>query len=67
MELDKHFVFNQVAAVSTWNITHNLDKYPSVSVVDSGNNLVIGDVEYINTNELTLTFNAAFSGKAYLN
>lgn len=64
---DKHFVFNQVAAVSTWNITHNLDKYPSVSVVDSGNNLVVGDVEYINTNELTLTFNAAFSGKAYLN
>lgn len=64
---DKHYTHNQVAAAATWNITHNLDKYPSVSIVDSANNLVVGDVEYINTNQLTLTFNGAFSGKAYIN
>jgi len=64
---DKHYTHNQVATATTWSITHNLNKYPSVSVVDSGNNWVIGDVEYINQNQLTITFNAAFSGKAYLN
>lgn len=64
---DKHFVYNQIAALATWNVTHNLDKYPSVSIVDSGNNWVVGDVEYINENQLTITFNSAFSGKAYLN
>jgi hypothetical protein len=64
---DKNYIFTQIAAAATWNVTHNLNKYPSVSVVDSGNNWVVGDVEYINENQLTITFNAAFSGKAYLN
>ena len=64
---DKHFTFTQTSAAATWNITHNLNKYPSVSIVDSANNLVIGDVKYTNTNQLTVTFNSAFSGKAYLN
>jgi len=61
------FVFNQTFALDTWNITHNLDKFPSVSVVDSSDNVVIGEIEYNSTNELTLTFASAFSGKAYLN
>ena len=66
-EGDKHFTYTRLSASNTWNITHNLDKFPSVSVVDSGNNVVIGDIQYTNTNELTITFNASFSGKAYLN
>lgn len=66
-EGDKHFTYTQLSAASTWNITHNLGKFPSVSVVDSANNVVIGDIQYTNTNELTITFNASFSGKAYLN
>jgi hypothetical protein len=64
---DKHFTYTRLSASNTWTITHNLDKFPSVSVVDSGNNVVIGDIQYTNTNELTITFNASFSGKAYLN
>lgn len=64
---DKHYTFTQIAAASTWNITHNLGKNPSVSIVDSGGNWVVGDVLYINNNELTINFNSAFSGAAYLN
>ena len=64
---DKHYTFTQIAAASTWNITHNLKKKPSVSIVDSAENNVYGDIEYINENQLTITFNSAFSGKAYLN
>jgi len=64
---DKHYTFNQVSASSTWSITHNLNKKPSVSIVDSAENNVYGDIEYINENQLTITFNSAFSGKAYLN
>ena len=45
----------------------NLGKFPSVSVVDSANDEVIGEVTYIDTNSLTIKFTAAFSGKAYLN
>lgn len=64
---DKSFTFTQSVAANTWSITHNLGKYPSVTVVDSGGNVIIGDVAYDSVNALTCTFSAPFSGKAYLN
>ena len=60
-------IHNQTVSSSTWNITHNLNKYPSVSVVDSSNEEVIGEVQHINSNSLTVKFSAPFSGKAFLN
>ena len=64
---DKHFTFVQSSAAATWNITHNLGKFPSVSIVDSGNTVVRGDIDYTSENALTITFSAPFGGKAYLN
>ena len=64
---DANFVFTLGIPSATWNITHNLDKFPSVSVADTANQLMYGDTEYINENSLTITFSAPFSGKAYLN
>ena len=64
---DANFVFTQGIPSATWNITHNLNKFPSVTVVDSSKQIVIGDVTYTNTNSLVITFSAPFSGEAYLN
>lgn len=64
---DKNFVFNQAVPSTVWSITHNLNKFPSVSVVDTANTQVFTIADYINTNTLILTFSAAFAGKAYLN
>lgn len=64
---DKSFIFSQNVASNLWLVNHNLNKYPSVSVVDSGNNIVIGEVEYIDENSLQIRFTSIFSGKAYLN
>jgi hypothetical protein len=64
---DKNFVYPQSSASDTWEITHNLGKFPSVSVVDSAGSKVIGEVTYNSINKVTLTFSAAFSGNAYLN
>lgn len=64
---DKNYVHNQIVASNSWEIQHNLDKYPSVSIVDSGNNLVIGEIKYIDSNNIIITFTAVFSGKAYFN
>lgn len=64
---DKSYIHIQSSAAKEWNITHNLDKYPSATVVDSAGTVVIGECEYINKNELKLTFSGEFSGKAYLN
>ena len=60
-------IHNQTVSSSTWNITHNLNKYPSVSIVDSSNEEVIGEVEHTNANSLIVKFSAPFSGKAFLN
>ena len=64
---DKNYVFIQSTPVTTWNVTHNLGKFPSVSVVDSDNTVVYGDIDYIDNNSLTVSFSVAFDGKAYMN
>lgn len=60
------YTHNQLSSASTWTITHNLGFFPSVTVIDSGNNTVIGNVTYISENQLSVSFNATFGGKAYL-
>lgn len=64
---DKNYVHNQIVASNFWEIQHNLDKYPSVSIIDSGNNLVVGEIKYIDSNNIIITFTSVFSGKAYFN
>lgn len=61
------FIFTQGSPSNTWNITHTLNKFPSVSVVDSANNEVEGDVHFVDQNNITITFSSSFSGKAFLN
>jgi hypothetical protein len=65
--VDKNYLHNQGTPATTWSINHNLNKYPAVQVFDSGNSMVIGDVVYDDLNNITITFSAAFSGKATLN
>lgn len=64
---DAFYLHNQMSASATWNITHNLGKYPSVTVVNSAGDEVIGDVNYPSINTVTINFSAANGGKAFLN
>jgi len=66
-DTDKTFVFTQAVAATTWNIQHNLGKFPSVSVTNNNNVVINGEVKYIDNNNVQLNFSAGFSGKAYLN
>ena len=66
-EATQTYVYNQMSASAEWTITHNLDKYPSVTVVDSAGNAIMGELRYISANSLVVSFSAPFSGKAYLN
>lgn len=61
------YVYDQIISSKIWVVNHTLNKFPSVSVVDSGGSLVMGDITYINTSQLKISFNYEFSGKAYLN
>lgn len=61
-----NYTHNQITSSSTWTITHNLGFFPAVSVVDSGGNYVVGDVNYVSQNVVTVSFSSSFGGKAYL-
>lgn len=52
---------------STVPITHNLGKYPSVTVINSAGDEVEGTVTHASANNLTIYFSAPFSGTAKLN
>ena len=61
------FQFTQGAPATTWNIQHNLGKFPSITVIDTGNTVVNGEYTYTDNNNVILKFSAGFAGKAYLN
>jgi hypothetical protein len=65
--MDQTYTYSQVSALSTWDIIHNLNKYPSVTVVDTGGSEIIPNVVYMSSNEVQLFFSNPTSGKAYLN
>jgi hypothetical protein len=64
---DANHLHPQPVAAAVWDITHNLSKYPSVTVVDSAGDECEGAVEYLGANALRVTFSAPFAGTAYLN
>ena len=65
--LDKTYRHSQSSPSVVWQVTHFLGKYPSVSVTDSSGSEVEGEVQYIDSNNLLLTFSAPFAGYADLN
>ena len=69
IEGDKNYVFTEAVAVAsaTWTVQHNLNKFPSCTMVLSTGQQGYGDVTFIDQNNLTITFASAESGKAYIN
>lgn len=61
------YIHEQGVASAVWTVQHNLNKYPSVSVVDSAGNEIISEVTYNDENSVTITMNGASKGYAYLN
>ena len=66
---DKTYIHEQGSASTTWNVSHDLGKFPSVTVVDVNNVQGYGVVTHTNENNLTVTFPAGSpaAGKAYCN
>lgn len=58
------YVHVQTSASTLWTVNHGLGVRPSVTVVDSGGNVVIGDVKHLSNLVLEIRFRAGFSGEA---
>lgn len=65
--LDKNYVHDQQVASDTWIVNHNLGKFASVGIVDTAGDEVEGQVRHNSINQVTITFSAPISGKAYIN
>lgn len=63
----QEYVHRQTVASATWTIQHNLNKYPSVTIVDSADSVVEGSITYLSTNLIEVTFTSQFVGRAFLN
>lgn len=59
-------VFEQFIASTVWTIPHGLGSYPPVFTVDSSGSPMIGDVDYPDLDNATVTFGYPEAGKAYL-
>ena len=64
---DANFIHTQGTPASQWVINHNLAKKCSVTVVDSANEVVVGQVTYNSVNQVTLDFEGSFSREAFFN
>lgn len=64
---DANYTHKQTTAATVWNIPHNLNKYPSVNLIDIDGNVVLVDVKHIDLNNIVLTLATPMVGVATLN
>lgn len=66
--LSSNEIVIEFASESTeWNIKHNSPKaYPSIVLVNSNNELIQGDITYVNGRSVKVVFSQPVSGKAIL-
>lgn len=62
----QYFTFTQTTPATVWTVSHYLQFFPSVMVVTSAGDEVLGDIHHVDNTTLTVTFGAAFAGHAYL-
>jgi hypothetical protein len=58
--------FLQDAPSKVWNVNHRLGRYPAVITVDIHGNEVHGKVQYIDMENVKISFSVNFSGKVFL-
>jgi hypothetical protein len=64
---DTRFTYDHSGTSSTsWVITHGLGLFPAVTLVDNSGNLMMANVHYDSNNQITVSFDVATAGKAYL-
>jgi len=64
---DKNYHHIQNSPSRVWEITHNLDKYPSVTIFDFTGTEYEAETMHLDINNVLLTFSIPFAGYADLN
>ncbi|WP_236207465.1 hypothetical protein [Pseudomonas tohonis] len=61
------FQWDQAIALAVWTVPHNLQRFPSVTVVDSAGRKVEPDITYIDQDIVQITHGRPETGTAYFN
>lgn len=64
---DKHYTHNQGVPATDVVVTHNLGKYPAVSITDTSLREIDCDVQHLNMNQTRITMVYATSWVAVFN
>jgi hypothetical protein len=64
---DKNYIHEQSTPSTSWIIQHNLNKYPSINIIDTAGTEVYGAINRVNQNIAIIEFSAPFSGSAICN
>lgn len=64
---DLNYTHYQDTPSAKWTVVHNLNKFPTVTIVSSSGDVVFGDTTYIDSNTVELNFSEPFGGRAYCN
>jgi hypothetical protein len=59
--------FTQASASATWTINHGLAAFPSVTLTDPLGNVIVGQIQYVNSGQIVVAFSQPVAGLAYLN
>lgn len=60
------YLHDQQVADDVWTIPHALGFFPAVNTFDTAGDEIEGEIAHIDNNNLTVSFNVAVSGQAYL-
>lgn len=66
LNFEVSYVHTQNTPLSTWNITHTLDKYTNVTIYDNNEHVIEGEIIYVSNSQLQIKFNTSLSGKVVL-
>jgi len=62
----EYYKHEESPASDTWTINHNLGRSPAVTIIDTEGNTVIGEINYVDDDNLILTFTSPVEGIAHL-
>lgn len=66
VNLVTNYIHIQDEPLSIWNITHNLKRYPDLTIIDSTGRIVECDIRYISIDVVEVHSNIPFKGIAQL-
>ena len=67
LESDKNYIHEQTTSATQWIVIHNLNKFPAVTIINSGQKEIIGEIQYLDLNTLVVAFDYSLTGKVICN